>query len=357
MRLINYTLLKDELQGEYKQAFDKVEIYSGVRNIDSRTEDEMMMNLLDMLLTAQKEGKPAEKIVGKDIGIFCKEYFGGYGWKNRLQELPKLIYRLMWVIFVFCLIEVFVRMGEKDFQLTTDTTDVSAYFLGLFGSMVLITLLNCLVRPLVFRWKRFSSTMYSWLYIIAFLALIFGGTYLLGDRELNIRLFPMTILSGLYVLGYMTVRAVWRYQIYGSIRKPKEDFEQSLGEEIIEDVERELPLELVKRYEKKNGRREKRGKVPVTPEEYMEKLKKETNMVLKIGKTAILLIVAFCVGVGALEGICNGVLNGLILGSILLLCEIPVLLFIRFLNRGMEVRKRILEECRERGITILEYVK
>lgn len=356
MGVISYVLLKDKLEGEYKQAFDKVEIYSIVRNIDSKTDEEMMMNLLDMMLTAQKEGKPVEKIVGKDIETFCKEYFQNYDWKNRLQEIPKKIYGMMWGIFVFCLIGLFVKMDEEGFHLLTATMDVAAYFVGLIVGFLMI-LLNCLVRPFLFRWKRLSSVMYSWLVIIAFLVLIAGGVFLLRDRELNVYLFPLALLSGAYVFFYILIRAIWRYQRYGSVRQPKEPFEQSMGEWMIERVEKQIPLELVKRYEKKNRRLTRQGKEPVTPEDYTEKLRKESIATLKLNKGIIIAVVVLCVGVGAFEGIHSDAINGMILGSILLLCEIPVIMFLCFLNRGMKTRLDILKKCDQQGITILEYAE
>ncbi|MBO5484560.1 MAG: DUF1048 domain-containing protein [Lachnospiraceae bacterium] len=354
MGIINYVILKEELEGEYKQVFDKVEVYSSVRNIDSKTDEEMMMNLLDMMLTAQKEGKPVEKIVGKDIETFCKQYFQDYDWKNRLQEIPKKIYGMMWVIFVLCLINLFAKMGEEGFHLLTATMDVAAYFVGLFGGFFII-LLNCLVRPFLFRWKRLSSVMYSWLVIIVFLVLIAGGFFLLEDRELNVHLFPLALLSGFYVFFYIIIRAILRYQSYGSVRKPKEPFEQSMGESLMERVEQQMPLELVKRYEKKNRRLTRQGKEPVTPQDYTEKLRKESIATLKLDQGIMIVIILFCVGMGTFECIHSDVINGVILGSILLLCEIPVIMFLCFLNRGMKTRLDILKKCEKQGITILEY--
>ena len=36
---------------------------------------EKIMNLYDLLLQAQEENKPVEKIIGNNLEAFCKEYF------------------------------------------------------------------------------------------------------------------------------------------------------------------------------------------------------------------------------------------------------------------------------------------
>lgn len=73
--MASYLIEKDKLKGEYNKVFDRVEGYTIIRDIDEDTKEEMLMNLVDMLYSAQLDEKPVEKIVGKDIDQFCKEYF------------------------------------------------------------------------------------------------------------------------------------------------------------------------------------------------------------------------------------------------------------------------------------------
>ena len=86
------TFLKEDLEGAYKDAYERVELYALTTNMGEAVKDEMLMNLLDSLLNAQKKGKPVEKIVGKDIEQFCKDYFQEYGIKERLKESVKSNY-------------------------------------------------------------------------------------------------------------------------------------------------------------------------------------------------------------------------------------------------------------------------
>lgn len=63
--------MENELTGKYREVFEKAELYGVIKNIDSKVQDEMMMNLFDILLSAQKDGKPVEKIIGTDIEALC----------------------------------------------------------------------------------------------------------------------------------------------------------------------------------------------------------------------------------------------------------------------------------------------
>ena len=100
------TFLKEDQEGAYKDAFERVEIYAMATNMSEAVIDEMLMNLLDSLLNAQKKGKPVEKIVGNDIEQFCKDYFQEYGMKERLLESAKSNYRFAWCVFIFEMLDI-----------------------------------------------------------------------------------------------------------------------------------------------------------------------------------------------------------------------------------------------------------
>ena len=63
-----YVLLQDRLKGEYKDAFQKVQMYSTSNLIGEDTESELMMELLDHMLMAQEEGKP---VFHQCAGVGC----------------------------------------------------------------------------------------------------------------------------------------------------------------------------------------------------------------------------------------------------------------------------------------------
>lgn len=155
----HYYFYKDQLRGAYLEAFDKAELYSEVENVDGDVHEEMLMNLLDLLLTAQKEEKPVEKIIGPDLEQFCQSYFSNYTWRSRILTLPKRIYRLMWGIFVLELL--FLPFWDAGETLLTATTDLSGYVLGFIGGSVIFLLLNEAIRPFIFQLKKLTAAKYE----------------------------------------------------------------------------------------------------------------------------------------------------------------------------------------------------
>lgn len=67
--------MAEKLKGDYRKVFEKADMYSILSSENEEAGDEKMMNLYDLLLEAQSNEKPVEKIVGTDIETFCKDYF------------------------------------------------------------------------------------------------------------------------------------------------------------------------------------------------------------------------------------------------------------------------------------------
>lgn len=354
---ISYIWLKDQLKGEYLAAFDKVELYASVRNIDSQTDEEMMMNLLDLLLTAQKEEKPVEKIIGSDIETFCHSYFEDYGLKNRLQKLPKKIYHFMQSVFVLELIELFFSMDDKDFDIFQYHTDLSGFIAGFTIATLLLLLLNPIIKTLMFRWKRISSTLYNTILIGLFLVLLFPALYLIDEKEMQIPILVPLAISTSYILLFTIFRAILRFRKHGSIRKKKDPLSQSFIQSIKDNVKCTLPEELVKRYEKINTRRTRRGREEMTPEAYIKKLRREGKRGFVTTILCALLLFSFFLIVVILEAFDNGLASAAILGLLLFISQIPLIFFFRIMQFGDKLRQQLLDECEQNGINILEYVE
>lgn len=206
---ISYIWLKDQLKGEYLATFDKAELYASVRNIDSQTDEEMMMNLLDLLLTAQKEEKPVEKIIGSDIETFCHSYFEDYGLKNRLQKLPKKIYHLMQSVFVLELIELFFSMDDKDFDIFQYHTDLSGFIAGFtiatllqFSFFLIVVILEAFDNGLA------SAAILGLLLFISQIPLIFFFRIMQFLDKLRQQLLDECEQNGINILEYVEMKTV-----------------------------------------------------------------------------------------------------------------------------------------------------
>lgn len=115
----------------------------------------------------------------------------------------------------------------------------------------------------------------------------------------------------------------------------------------------EIPEELVKRFHKKNEKLQKKGKERMSPEEYMEQLRKE-NIRAKKGDY---IVAAIALLVVILVALTSTFTDTLIFIAVLAVAEIPTMAMIRLGHKGTKEREKLIAECERRGITILDYVK
>ena len=178
------TFLDKDLKGEYKDAYERVEIYVQTMYMNEEMADEMLMNLLDSLLNAQAEGVPVEKIVGRDIKQFCKDYFAVYGKKEWLADFLKSIYRLAWVVFILELLEM--TSSEEPFSISM-TSDTWGYLVGAAIGGLFLVFDHLVVRPFVYRARKVNSTVYSTGRMVIVIALFIAAIFLTPDIIKNNR--------------------------------------------------------------------------------------------------------------------------------------------------------------------------
>ena len=248
---MDYSYMTEQLRDEYQEVFEKTELYGVISEVNTEVQDELMINLFDLLLTAQTEGKPVEKIVGSDMERFCKEYFQNYNWKERMKYFPVEIYRFMRAVFILELIDLFLL--EENMDLLHAQSDITPYIGGFGLSLVFTMIVDVFVRPVMFRLR--IKPVFYYLGILVFWAAAIAICILLtDDLVFAIPMFPILMVSGTYVILYLIVRSVWRYRRYGSIRRPRsetKDFERAIKRESQEMIMLDLML---KKYQKKNKR-------------------------------------------------------------------------------------------------------
>lgn len=354
---MKYTMIKDQLKGEYLAACDKVELYADLKHIDWEVQSEKLMDLLDLLLQAQYEGKPVSDIVGTDLDRFCKNYFADYSAGDRLREFLKRIKRIAWMLFILEGLWMFASLGEADFHFFTNTTDISGYVGGLLMGGVVLEFVNALLRLCLFRVKRFTVNMNLFLETVT----LIGGLILIfrfwGDRKIYILTWPLLLGSGAYLLGYYTLQWYRRYQTTGSIKEVKSDYEISFGEmvkvEYDQNFGEEMVKALAKRFRRMNRRRKRRGKAEYTSEEFFEKLKRE-DAISRRAVPAIFIGVVVCSTIFTAQD--STLWDTVIWFAIISVCEFVVYRFYSKIEKsGVRERNAIWQECRKRDMTLLEY--
>lgn len=352
----HYGIHKDKLKGEYLQTFDKIELYSLVDGLDSDIYQERMMDLVDMFITAQAKRMPVEKIVGDDVEAFCQTYFADYTLKERLKKLPGRYIWSAWFVFVFELLCIWPNI-QSGVSFWDAKSNIEPYLIGLVAGIVLVGFISALFKPMVFRIKWLTATMFE----IAVLIILIGGFLLLFSFDaqmiLSIPACPawiVLLVAGVYILIYHSVKIYQNCKKYGTPWKPKEKY--SFTESINASVEEQLPGELKKKFEKKNKKRLKANKLLQTPQEFMAELRKEVKQENIVGYICLIVVILFCVYQGIWASREHGILGGVIYVGILLLIEIPVCKLFFSLD-GNSPKKKVLDTCDRLGITVIEFAE
>lgn len=93
--------LKEHLHGEYRTVFDKLEILCIAEYLEDKEADGQLHYLLDVFCCAQNDGVPVQKIVGKDLRAFCRDFFSVTAQKPFVRIAIQFCKRNLWIALMF----------------------------------------------------------------------------------------------------------------------------------------------------------------------------------------------------------------------------------------------------------------
>lgn len=347
----DYILLQDKLKGEYKEVFQKVEMYSTSNLIGEDMQDELMMELLDHMLIAQEEGKPVSTIVGDDIEEFCQNFFSEYKLGNRFLDFLKSLRHLAWVMLIFVILDFFFGDGGL-----SNSSDISVIVIGGLCGSFLDLIVYLLIRPLVKK-RKINATALNTIYIVLLIVSIVTTCILANRYSLHAPTWIAITVPAVYIIVYSVVNAITNYKNYGSTRKPKQ-MKLSFFGSFQESVSSELPNEWLKQWTKKNERRRKKGQTPLSEEAFMDKLDKQydyhrmviMNVVVSIFFTLGLLLLELVLATPPMNEFAWH-------AAILILCECGASVFyIRSGRNACATYARMRARMKAENLTLAEYV-
>ncbi len=266
----SYVLYTKKLEGEYKEAFRQIEAYVNANSIDEQSKEDMMSNLLDTFLTAQKDGRPVEKITGKSMEKFCKTFCSGYGIKEQvlyfLESTKSLVYAFFGIA-VFDMIAFFMEYLEgTDVSFFTYRSEynIAMYGLWLLSIHIVKFIADYIVKKIMFRIKKIAMIVVNCVRIVViFFAFFAAGfaLYVFWDEK-NIANLPVWISFIVACIMMVIYRVATRKK-----RKNKTGFwDYAAAEQGVADftqVEK-------KRYFTKNKKLRKKGLESLTKEEFLQ---------------------------------------------------------------------------------------
>ncbi len=354
---MDYNLLETQLDGEYREVFSRAQIYGTLKNIAQDVMDEKMTELYDLLLTAQTDKKPVNKLIGRDENKFLKNFFGDYTFSERLKRLPVNLYRTAWLVFVLECIEAIAADNTiKNFF--NIKSDVSGYGIGFITAIILLLVSDCVLAPILLKKKKDGSNyrgQYLPLVVIAlFIVLIGLGVHFFSDVTFMLPTAPLIIGSGLYIIVYLIVRSVWRYRNYGSLRNTRKQIEQDSYYRNLQNKDMEKAV--LKGWKSRFERLTRKGKV--TAEGYLEKLKKEekttmTTMTIVVPLLFLIVTVFSVIDVARDSTWYDTLFFIAVIGTIEYFIARWI---IRSEKKQSAIRTGIIRRCEESGLTMPEYI-
>lgn len=361
--MIDYTAMAEQLSGEYRTVFEKTELYSDMNGVPEDIKADKLMNLLDLLMTAEAEQKPSTDIIGTDIDRFCKEYFADYNIHDKIMEIPEKIYEVSWGLLVILIMDILLR-EQSTKNILYMKSDLTPIIGGLLLGVLLTILFKYLIGPIIYRSKKIPSIIFYVLVLLLFVVSVGATAHFISDRKIPVSSFPFLVAAGSYTVIYLIIRSVSRYRKTGSIRKPKpaapgfefhpfhpKESAQSLN---MENVTQEA---LVKRYQRINKKRSRKNQPVMTTQEFIDKVRKEDAIVNPICIWS-LAIVQIYLGANIVIGDVRS--SGFDFGTIVLLIivfavYIPLFQWTRHgITQSARRRDRILASWETQDITILE---
>ncbi len=353
--MIDYTAMAEQLHGEYRTIFEKAELYSDMNGIQEEIKADRLMNLLDLLMTAEADQKPAAEIIRSDIGTFCKDYFSDYDMHHKISTIAEEIYDLARVLLLILLLDIFFPEHPAG-NLISMKSDILPVIAGMLTGILLRGVSRYLIGPIIYRSQKIPAIVYYILVLVAFIISIAFIFNISTDIQLQVPLFPLLAASVSYIVIYLTVRSIIRYRKTGSIRKPKlmdSEFEFHLTNPISPtDMENAVQEALLIRYRRINKKRNRKNQPAMTTQEFIDRIRKENTFVNTICIRG-LGITYIAMGIGSLinEIHSYGIrFHSFIFPAILSAIYIPLFLFIRYcILHGNRHRENILTAWETEG--------
>lgn len=273
----SYVFYVDKLEGEYRETFQGIEAYIIGISGDDDTKEEKMSTLLDLFLNAQEDGKPVQKLVGKNVKNFCDIYFADITWKNWIIEFADTVKTLAWFLFVLGMIDLaiaFLSVGIGDLSAFSEELgedDIGSLIIIFMSSYIISRITASAARQLLFKMKKISYRAMWWIQIliglmITVLVLLLAFHF---ASEVRIPIWVEVMGSAIYlILYYILNRKRVAERKKGKIK---------MSDQIEAQIEEQYPAVMMDTFRSKNKWRRKFHRPELTMEEYKQLVKKNNE--------------------------------------------------------------------------------
>lgn len=267
----SYVFYKDKLQGEYKDAFDQVEMYVNCENIDRITCEDRLGSLLDMLLTAQESCRPVKKVVGDSIEDFCKMFCSDMGTQNKIWRVLDTLKVIAVIELVFAFFDLLsADWSETDFWSVVSNVNASGYLLGFAACIFIGYITHFAVRSFMFKRKKLNMNLLKGIETCMIVVSFIVGFSILSSDKLNFFTCPVwavMLVSAVYLIFYF----IFNRKRSSENKQQKVNFHDVVSEKVNADFDTIME----KRYNAFNKRNIKKGNGELSMREFLDNEEKD----------------------------------------------------------------------------------
>lgn len=349
------------LKGEYKEAFTKIDMYGGMGNVNQKIYEDRIINLYDIFVEAQKEGKPVEKIVGNDIEKFCKMYYNCKEEIKWYEVLMKRLSHIMIVVFIYCIFEYYVVL-DNEVTFRDAEINLLPIVAGLITGFVLIFLGKVINKQVTTKKEKVNPIPYYGIILLVFVVGVICGPILKDDIAVIVP-FDITIMvSGVIAGIYCIVSLILVITKKDSDKLSKE--EKAQRKVFEEEVEFQAGIidvakGMARRYKRQIKKHQKKNKV-YSHEDFEKSIRKEISREKSYNVFTAVMLLLFPI-IDAFSYIDlekSKLVYSIVFSIVMIVIEIFIFRwFVKFNKDQNRSYNIILDSCKERDITVIEYVE
>lgn len=156
---------KKQLCGQYRSVYEKVESLLIIELRDEKEQAERLSYLLDIFLSAQEDGAPVEKIVGKDLKVFCRDFLDASSakltWRYILRSFEIIAVSFLWILGAFditAFVTVLWESGSFRLAAMTPTSTVPLLLMGFAAGMVYQLAARWVIHQIIVRSRKYRAS-------------------------------------------------------------------------------------------------------------------------------------------------------------------------------------------------------
>ncbi len=340
----------NDLTGEYGNTMTIVMSYAQAKGYSDEDVNERLYDLYEMLLTAQEDGKPASKIVGKDLSAFCKQYFSDLTLKSMLLQIPQILFR--GCVFVFFFELICILMEDKTIAEAARTeTNVGAYLVALILEFVFMAISAKFIAP-IFPKNHDRAEIANAGLIVLWLIAIFATVGL--GFSIMVKAWIIALVAAVYCVIYSVVKLVINYNTYGTVKNLSKQIKKDSYYRKQENKTYEKAI--LQGWQGRYKRLLKKGKT--TEEGFITVIEKDNraNNVFEVIMDIIFVVLIITAGISnGLSG--DKIWEVLLFIGILGVFEFFIYkLFIGTSKKMNGICEKLLRECKRSGLTLPQYI-